>query len=131
MANMEQDLKSVLELLRHLRCSFSTYYCFQEQNIKKQRLFNLICLTLFQNCFPFKEFQIIVVRIFHESSSNTKIAVEICFLGRICRFHYQAPVWPNTKRFPGSQLCKEPLNRFAGTCETECSGIDRFQVLQG
>lgn len=48
-------------------------------------------LALIQNFFLFKEFQVIVLRIFHESS-NTKIAVETCFLGGICHIHNQAPV---------------------------------------
>ncbi|KAJ7404463.1 hypothetical protein BTVI_72117 [Pitangus sulphuratus] len=72
---------------------------------------------------PETEFEIIVVRMFRESSSKTNIAMETYFLGRICHLHYQVPVWSNAKTSPGCQFCKEPLNRFTGTCDPESPGI--------
>lgn len=137
-ANSEQELK--LNFWRHCKMPQMVFFdisVFPEQNIQKlAEVLQANKLNTAPELFLLKTISNYCCKNVSWKEFKYKASMETFFPGRICYLHFQAPVWPNSKTFPGSQFCREPLNGFARNCDPESPGIASCkdpdsQVLQG
>lgn len=114
---------------RCLKWFSSTYQCFQSKTSRNlQRSFQLTSLTLLQNCFSLKQFQIIIVRMFHERSSNIKLQWKPSFQAWFVTFAFRLLCGPTQRHFQAPSSAESHRMDLQGPVTQKVLGLPAAKI---